>query len=115
MASRKIPYNYEDSIVLLPNGNNDRSPGDHLKFELLKENSLKAVDLARELAVGKSLISDILNYRRGLSRDIIRKLGNRFKVSQALFNKPYKLVSPVNAHLKDASVMNTRKKRSKAI
>lgn len=30
--SRKIPYNYEDSIVLLSNGNNDRSPGDHLKF-----------------------------------------------------------------------------------
>ena len=32
LASRKIPYNYEDSIVLLSNGNNDRSPGDHLKF-----------------------------------------------------------------------------------
>ena len=32
LASRKIPYNYEDSIVLLSNGNNDRSPGDHLRF-----------------------------------------------------------------------------------
>src|ERR1700738_3015871 len=49
------------------------------------------VDLAGELAVGKSLVSDILHYRRGLSRDIIRKLANRFKVSQELFNKPYKL------------------------
>ena len=75
--------------------------------------SVKAVDLAGELDVSKSLVSDILHYRRGLSRDIIRKLANRFKVSQELFNKPYKLVSAINSHLKDASVMNTRKKLSK--
>ena len=86
----------------------DADPIELLIF-LMKENKLKAVDLARELAVSKSLVSDILNYRRGLSRDIIRKLANRFKVSQELFNKPYKLTSPVNSHLKDASVMNTKK------
>jgi HTH-type transcriptional regulator / antitoxin HigA len=74
----------------------DTSPVELLDY-LMKENSLKAVDLARELAVGKSLISDILNYRRGLSRDIIRKLGDRFKVSQELFNKPYKLITPSKA------------------
>jgi HTH-type transcriptional regulator/antitoxin HigA len=79
---------------------------------LMKENKLLAVDLAKELAVSKSLISDILNYRRGLSKDIIRKLAEKFTVSQELFNKPYKLVSPVNSRLKDASVMNTRKKLS---
>jgi HTH-type transcriptional regulator/antitoxin HigA len=92
----------------------DADPVELLDF-LMKENKLKAVDLAGELEVGKSLISDILHYRRGLSRDIIRKLANRFKVSQELFNKPYKLVSPVNSHLKDASVMNTRKQLSNAI
>jgi HTH-type transcriptional regulator / antitoxin HigA len=82
---------------------------------LMKENKLKAVKLAVELEISKSLLSDILHYRRGLSRDVIRKLGSRFKVSQELFNKPYKLVSAVNSHLKDASVMNTRKKLSKAM
>ncbi len=92
----------------------DADPVELLDY-LMKENKLKAVDLAGELAVGKSLVSDILHYRRGLSRDIIRKLATRFKVSQELFNKPYKLVSPVNSHLKDASVMNTRKKLSKAV
>ncbi len=92
----------------------DADPVELLDY-LMKENSLKAVDLARDLAVSKSLVSDILHYRRGLSRDIIRKLATRFKVSQELFNKPYKLVSPVNSHLKDASVMNTTKKLSKAI
>jgi HTH-type transcriptional regulator/antitoxin HigA len=82
---------------------------------LMKENKMKAVNLAAELEISKSLLSDILHYRRGLSREVIRKLATRFKVSQELFNKPYKLVSPVNSHLKDASVMNTRKKLSKAI
>jgi HTH-type transcriptional regulator/antitoxin HigA len=36
-------------------------------------------------------LSDILHYRRGLSREVIRKLASRFKLSQELFNKPYKL------------------------
>jgi len=92
----------------------DADPVELLDY-LMKENKLKAVDLAGELAVSKSLVSDILHYRRGLSRDIIRKLANRFKVSQELFNKPYKLVSRTNSHLKDASVMNTRKKISTAV
>jgi HTH-type transcriptional regulator/antitoxin HigA len=76
---------------------------------LMKENKLKAVNLAATLGISKSLLSDILNYRRGLSREVIRKLADHFKVAQELFNKPYKLTSPVNSHLKDASIMNTRK------
>ena len=92
----------------------ESDPIELLSF-LMKENNVKAVDLATDLGVGKSLISDILSYRRGLSREVIRKLSLRFKVNQELFNRPYKLVSPVNSHLKDASVMNTPKKLSKAI
>jgi HTH-type transcriptional regulator/antitoxin HigA len=92
----------------------DADPIELLSY-LMKENKLKAVDLAAELEISKSLVSDILHYRRGLSREVIRKLASRFKVSQELLNKPYKLVSPVNSHLRDASVMNTRKKLSKAI
>ena len=81
---------------------------------LMTENKLKSVDLAKLLEISSSLVSDILNYRRGLSKEIIRKLAERFKVTQELFNRPYKLISPVNSHLKDASVMNTRKKFQKA-
>jgi HTH-type transcriptional regulator/antitoxin HigA len=92
----------------------DADPIELLSY-LMKGNKLKAVDLAAELEISKSLVSDILHYRRGLSREVIRKLASRFKVSQELLNKPYKLVSPVNSHLRDASVMNTRKKLSKAI
>lgn len=60
---------------------------------LMKENKIKATDLAKELEISKSLVSDIMNYRRALSKEIIRKLSARFKVSQELFNKPYKLMS----------------------
>ncbi|MDP4150512.1 MAG: transcriptional regulator [Bacteroidota bacterium] len=101
MASqRKKTRQQQDEIELLTlliekwdeehNTFSDADPVELLVF-LMKENKMKAVDLARELAVSKSLVSDILHYRRGLSREIIRKLANRFKVSQELFNKPYKL------------------------
>lgn len=96
------------------NSFSDADPIEMLKY-LMTENKLKAIDLAGILGVSKSLMSDILNYRRGLSKEIIRKLADHFKLSQEIFNKPYKLVSPLNAHLKDASVMNTRKQLPKAI
>jgi HTH-type transcriptional regulator/antitoxin HigA len=91
----------------------DADPIELIKY-LMTENNLKAVDLASILSVSKSLVSDILNYRRGLSKEIVRKLSDRFKLSQEALNRPYKLVSPLNAQLKDASVMNTRKKLPKA-
>jgi len=124
VMSKKKSRKQQDTIELLTvliekwdrehNTFSDADPVELLDY-LMKENKLKAVDLARDLAVSKSLLSDILHYRRGLSRDIIRKLASRFKVSQELFNKPYKLTSPINSRLKDASVMNTRKKLSTAI
>src|SRR6185437_9950246 len=86
----------------------DADPIELLRY-LMGENKLKSVDMATLLGVSKSLFSDILNYRRGLSKEVIRKLSERFKVSQELFNKTYKLVTPLNSHLKDSSVMNTRK------
>lgn len=92
----------------------DADPIELLKY-LMTENKIKAVELAKTLDISKSLLSDILNYRRGLSKEVIRKLADRFKLSQEAFNKPYKLVSPINAHLKDASVMNTPKQLPKAI
>lgn len=91
----------------------DADPIELLKY-LMAENKIKAVQLAQEIVISKTLLSDILNYRRGLSKEVIRKLAERFKLSQETFNKPYKLVSPVNAQLKDASVMNTRKQLPKA-
>lgn len=76
---------------------------------LMTEKSLKAKDLTTILGVSKSLVSDILHYKKGLSKEIIRILSSYFSVSQEAFNRPYKLKVPENSHFKNASVMNTRK------
>jgi HTH-type transcriptional regulator/antitoxin HigA len=75
----------------------------------MQDHHLKPQDMTEILGIGKSYVSDILNYKKGLSKEVIRKLADHFKVRQEAFNRPYKLVSPVNAHLRNASVMNTTK------
>jgi antitoxin component HigA of HigAB toxin-antitoxin module len=75
------------------------SDGDPVEFlrSLMKQNNIKASDLAAGVGISKSLLSDILHYHRRLSREVIRKLASRFNVSQALLNKPYNL-APVAKH-----------------
>ena len=77
---------------------------------LMEDHNLKAKDLVEILDISKGYASDILNYKKGLSKEVIRKLATHFKISQEAFNRPYKLVVPENTHFKNASVMNTRKK-----
>ncbi|MCO5236165.1 MAG: helix-turn-helix domain-containing protein [Chitinophagaceae bacterium] len=76
----------------------------------IKENNLKAKNMVEILGISKGYVSDILNYKKGLSKEVIRKLADYFKVSQEAFNRPYKLIVPENSHLRNASVMNTKKK-----
>lgn len=76
----------------------------------IKENNLKAKNMVEILGISKGYVSDILNYKKGLSKEVIRKLAEYFKVSQEAFNRPYKLIVPENSHLRNASVMNTKKK-----
>ena len=55
-----------------------------------------------------TLSCGFLGYKRGLSKDIIRKLADMFKMRHEAFNRPYKLyVSYTPAYLK---TMNTKKK-----
>ncbi len=72
---------------------------------LMEEHQLKAVNLAEILDISKGLVSDILNYKKGLSKEIIRKLAEHFKLRQEAFNRPCKLITPINAHLRNASVI----------
>jgi len=64
---------------------------------------MKAKDLADWLNMSRGYVSDILHYKKGLSKEVIRNLAERFKLSQDAFNRPYKLKSAVNARLKNAS------------
>ncbi|MDR6198064.1 helix-turn-helix domain-containing protein [Siphonobacter sp. SORGH_AS_0500] len=80
-----------------------------LLSSLMKDRSIKAKDLVEILGVSKGLVSDILHYKKGLSKEVIRTLASYFKVSQEAFNRPYKLKVSENSHLKNASVINTTK------
>jgi HTH-type transcriptional regulator / antitoxin HigA len=65
-----------------------------LLHSFMTDHKMKAKDLADLLGMSKGYISDILNYKKGLSKEVIRKLAERFSVSQEAFNRPYKLKSP---------------------
>lgn len=77
---------------------------------LMDEHNIKSKDLVQLLAFSKGYVSEILHYKKGLSKEVIRKLSDYFKVSQEAFNRPYKLKLVENSRFKNASVMNTRKK-----
>jgi HTH-type transcriptional regulator/antitoxin HigA len=87
---------------------NELTPVELLK-SLMEENNLKAVDLANILELSKGTVSKILNYRKGLSKDTIRKLSAHFNMTQEAFNRSYKLNNKINHHYKNASLMNTPK------
>ncbi len=81
---------------------------------LMKENQLKAIDLANILEVNKSTVSRILNYQKGLSKKSIRILSEYFAIAQEALNQPYKLKNEVNKKFKNASLMNTVKKMTQS-
>jgi HTH-type transcriptional regulator/antitoxin HigA len=77
---------------------------------LMESHKLRSKDLSDILDIPKSTVSEILHYKKGLSKEVIRKLAAHFKMSQEAFNRPYKLVSRLNSQLRDSGVMNTPKK-----
>lgn len=81
-----------------------------LLTSLMEERKMKPKDLVDLLGVSKGYVSEILHYKKGLSKKVIRKLAEHFKVSQEAFNRHYKLKVPENSHFRNASVMNTKKK-----
>jgi HTH-type transcriptional regulator/antitoxin HigA len=64
-----------------------------LLHSLMEEKNLKAKDLVQILGVSKGLVSDILNYKKGLSKENIRTMAEYFKISQEAFNRDYKLTT----------------------
>ena len=82
---------------------------------LMADHQLKPKDLVDIIGLSKGTISKMLNYQKGLSKDTIRKLADYFKVSQELFNRPYKLKNDVNRHFRNASLMNTKKDLGKEV
>ena len=76
---------------------------------LMRDHGLRPSDLAKYLDISRGYVSDILNYKKGLSKNVIRKLASRFSLSQEAFNRAYKLHVPENLHEKNTGVMNSSK------
>lgn len=81
---------------------------------LMKEHKIKAVDLADLLHVSEGLVSDMLHYKKGLSKETIRILSERFKLKQEAFNRTYKLRIRENLKFKNTRMANTGKNLAKA-
>jgi len=80
-----------------------------LLHSLMNDRKIKAKDLVRILGVSKGLVSDILHYKKGLSKEIIRVLAQEFKVSQEAFNRPYTLIISGNSKLHGTGNVNALK------
>ncbi|MEY2836250.1 MAG: hypothetical protein RLZZ557_1912 [Bacteroidota bacterium] len=52
---------------------------------------IKAIELSGMLGISRGYMSDILCYKKGLSKEVIRKLSSLFKVRQEAFNRSYDL------------------------
>jgi HTH-type transcriptional regulator/antitoxin HigA len=78
---------------------------------LMKEHKMKSVDLSRVLGVSEGLVSDMLHYRKGFSKESVRILSTHFKVAQEAFNRPYSLKATptIKSPVKEA-VKSTRKR-----
>ena len=79
-----------------------------LLSSLMAVRNMKATELAQHLNTSRGNLSDILNYKRALSKDMIRKLASLFKLSQEAFNRQYKLIESVSS---EKSKSKSKKKK----
>ena len=68
----------------------DMDPVEILQY-LMDENDLSKAELARQLNVSRQLITEILNYKRNISKKMIGKLSDRFKMQPIAFSREYDL------------------------
>jgi HTH-type transcriptional regulator / antitoxin HigA len=83
---------------------------------LMTEKGVRAVNIVHNSGVSKSLLSDILNYKKAMSKEVIRILADYFKISQEILNRPYALKKKTTQQLKSnrANKHNKLTVRSKA-
>jgi len=91
----------------------DADPIELLKY-LMSDHQMKSVDLAALLNVSEGLVSDMLKYKKGLSKETIRILSQKFKISQEAFNRPYKLKSLIQLKTTKRKTLKRTTKIAKA-
>ncbi len=58
---------------------------------LLKDSSISQTELSKSINVSRQLISDVLSYRRNISKGMMVKLSKYFSMSQEAFSREYDL------------------------
>lgn len=58
---------------------------------IMQEENISKAELARDLGTTRQLISDILRYRRNISKNMVTKLSERFAMRPEAFSRPYEL------------------------
>lgn len=91
------------------NSFDDLDPVQLLK-SLMDDRNIKPISLAELLGVSKGLVSDILHYKKGLSKEIIRKLADTFKLSHEAFNRHYDLVTSINGKRNHSGKVSSRRR-----
>ena len=76
-----------------------------LLTSFMNSHNIKAKDLVTLLGISKSYVSEILNYKKGFSKTIIRQLSTYFKVSQEAFNRPYALKKSDSVGIQNTQLM----------
>jgi len=66
------------------------NPVEHLKY-ILENKHMKQQELAKLLGISKGTLSNILNYRKKLSIDMIRVLHCKLKISYDILMEDYEL------------------------
>lgn len=87
----------------------ESNPIELLKY-LMENHNMERSDMIKLLGISKGALSKILGCKMGLSKTVIRKLSEHFKMSQEAFNRPYELVSDANKGHVNERMMNTTKK-----
>lgn len=62
-----------------------------LLIHLLSENQMTQAELARRINISPQLLTDIVKYRREITKSVAIKLGEEFAVKYYAFLKPYEL------------------------
>jgi HTH-type transcriptional regulator/antitoxin HigA len=83
--------------------NSGLSPVELLRT-LLKEANMSQSELSKSINVSRQIISDVLGYRRNISKDMMNKLSKFFSMSQEAFSREYDLKSNKKDLLKKKGV-----------
>ena len=82
---------FDNRTIALIGKSDDMNPVEVLQY-LIDENNISKAELARQLNVSRQLITEIINYKRNISKKMIMKLSERFKMRPIAFSREYELV-----------------------